>query len=372
VPDVVNTMRLAWFLLALSIAFPAPAQLPVADLRASHVVLTEVPTLRFADWPPLTPSSIQVVRVRLENRGPADVPDANARFSPNPGFLTPALVEMSVPSTCGVVVTAAATYSIDWPIGLLRPGEHRECDFTLRATGLGPMTPPPNGSATFVIIPTSVATAPPPPGITFTFAAQRFTVSPATAVLADYSVRIEPSPVRIDPGTSQDVSIFITNHGPQAVTPSQTALFGWFDRYNRFGPPPSPPDPFLINPFVLPGCRFQEVGPIISPPRDVELTAIVEQTIAPGETRECRIRVEARPSATGERSLRFTQRIFYDGVVDPNLADNVATLRMIFSDPPAQSVPTASKTMLAVLGWLLALIGIASFARSSSNWNARP
>lgn len=363
VPDVVNLMRTAMtFLLAL-VALPAMAQLPVADLRASHVVLTEVPTLRFADWPPLTPDFTQVVRWRITNLGPSDAADVTGRGGAGGFVSTPTLVTVSVPSECGTPVASGDNWTIDWPIGLLRAGEFRECDVTLRSTGAGPIRPPPNAPLRIGVVPASTMVRPPPPLVDFVSTNRSFTIAPATAVLADYSVRIEPSTVRIDPGTSQDVSVFITNRGPQAVTPTQMPLFGWFDRYNRFGPPPSPPDPFLINPFVLPGCRFQEVGPIFNPPRDVELTAIVEQTIAPGETRECRIRVEARPNASGERTLRFTQRIFYDGVVDPNLADNIATLRMIFSDPPAVPVPAASKTMLAVLALMLLLVGLASYAR---------
>lgn len=370
-PDVVSAVRASVAFLFTLVVLPAMAQLPVADLRASHVVVTEVPTLRFADWPPVTPDFQQVVRWRITNLGPSDAMDVTGRGGVGGFVSTPTLVTVSVSPECGTPVASGDNWTIDWPIGLLRAGEFRECDVTLRSTGAGPTRPPPNAPLSVGVVPASSAVRPPPPLVGFVSTIRSFTIAPAVAVLADYSVRIEPSTVRIDPGTSQDVSVFITNRGPQAVTPAQTLLFGWFDRYNRFGPPPSPPDPFLINPFVLPGCRFQEVGPIFNPPRDVELTAIVEQTIAPGETRECRIRVEARPNATGERSLRFTQRIFYDGVVDPNLADNIATLRMIFSDPPAQPVPTASKTMLAVMGLLLALIGIASFARSRSNWNAR-
>lgn len=365
-PDEVKVMRIAMALLLALAAPPATAQLPVADLRASHVVLTEVSTLRSEDWPPLTPDFVQVVRWRITNLGPSDATDVTGRGGISGFVSTPTLVTVSVPSECGVPVTMGDNWIIDWPIGLLRAGESRECDVTLRATGSGPTRPPPNASIRVGTVPVSSMVRPPPPLLGFVSTIRSFTIAPAVAVLADYSVRIEPSTVRIDPGTFRDVSVFITNQGPQAVTPAQTSLFGWFDRYNRFGPPPIPPDPFLIIPFVLPGCRFQEVGPIISPPRDVELTAIVEQTIAPGETRECRIRVEARPNATGERTLRFTQRIFYDGVVDPNLGDNVVTLRMIFSDPPAFPVPTISKTMLAVMGMLLALVGVASFARPYS------
>jgi hypothetical protein len=44
---------------------------------------------------------------------------------------------------------------------------------------------------------------------------------------------------------------------------------------------------------------------------------------------------------------------------------------MIFGDPPAVPVPTASKTMLVVMALLLALVGIASFARSYSRNRVR-
>jgi hypothetical protein len=44
---------------------------------------------------------------------------------------------------------------------------------------------------------------------------------------------------------------------------------------------------------------------------------------------------------------------------------------MIFSDPPAEPVPTISRTMLAVMGMLLALVGVASFARPYSRNRVR-
>lgn len=269
---------------------------------------------------------------------------------------------MTASPTCGLSISATATYTIDWPIGLLRAGEYRECNITLLATGSGPGTPPPNGSAIFSLIPTSNLVEPPANFINFAGTVRRFTIAPAVATLADYAVRIEPSPVRVDPGTSREVSLLITNRGPQAITAAQTRFYGWFERYNQFGPPPIPPDPFILSSVGGPECQLQAIGPIISPPGPIELTAVIDPPIAPGETRECRIRVEARPNATGERSLRFTQRIFFDGVVDPNLTDNIATLRMIFSDPPAEPVPTASKTMLAVLALVLMLVGLAQEA----------
>lgn len=82
--------------------------------------------------------------------------------------------------------------------------------------------------------------------------------------------------------------------------------------------------------------------------------------MAPGATQECRLRVEARPNATGERTLLFTQRILFDGVVDPNLGDNVAALRMFFTNP--LPVPSTSASLLAALTILLALIGLGALA----------
>lgn len=372
-PDLVSAMRLVALLVALLIAPPASAQLPVADLRASHVVLTDVATLRGMDSPPLTPDFPQVVRLRVQNLGPADVPDANVALTSFPGLLIPGLVALSASTTCGMTFTpTGGIFVIDWPIGLLRAGEYRECDVTLLATGSGPGTPPPNASAIFSVIPTSNLVQPPANFINFVGTGRRFTIAPAVSTLADYAVRIEPSPVRVDPGTSREVSLLITNRGPQAITAAQTRFYGWFERYNRFGPPPIPPDPFILSSVGGPECQLQAIGPIISPPGPIELTAVIDPPIAPGETRECRIRVEARPNASGERSLRFTQRIFFDGVIDPNLTDNIATLRMIFSDPPAEPVPIASKTMLAVLALLLALVGVASFARSCNRIGVRP
>jgi hypothetical protein len=363
-------MRLVALLVALLIAAPASAQLPVADLRASHVVLTESPTLRWNDRPPLAPGFAQVVRLRIENLGPNDAPDVMGRAATF-DLLTPTLATIDAQPDCGITISAGTTYRLDWPIGLLRPGEARECDITIRATGAGPNTPPPNASAYLVFGPDSAAVRPPPNFLNFPRTDRRFTIAPAVSTLADYAVRIEPSPIRVDPGTSREVSLLITNRGPQAITAAQTRFYGWFERYNQFGPPPIPPDPFILSSVGGPECQLQAIGPIISPPAFVELTAVIDPPIAPGETRECRIRVEARPNASGERSLRFTQRIFFDGVVDPNLADNIATLRMIFSDPPAEPVPTANRTMLAVLALLLALVGVASFARSCNRIGVR-
>ena len=364
-PDVVSAMRSVLPLICVLLAHPATAQLPVADLRASHVVLTEVPTLRPDDLAPLAPGYPQVVRLRIENRGPADVPDANIQPTAFLSVLTPQFVAIDVPPDCGMNLTAGATYSIDWNIGLLRAGELRECDLTFRSTGAGP-TLPPGAAGTLFVTPTSDFVRPPPNFLNFASTVRRFTIAREVSTLADYAVRFEPSPVRVDPGTSREVSLLITNRGPQAITAAQTRFYGWFERYNRFGPPPIAPDPFILSSVGGPECQLQAIGPIISPPAFVELTAVIDPPIAPGETRECRIRVEARQNATGERSLRFTQRILFPGVVDPNLGDNIATLQMIFSDPPAVPVPTISKTMLAVMGMLLALVGVASFARPYS------
>jgi hypothetical protein len=364
VSGLVTAMRPLLTLLCFLAPLPVAAQLPVADLRASHVVLTEVPTIRPTDRPPLTAEFAQVVRLRIENLGPADVPDANVALTSFPGLLIPDLVSMSAPSACGITFTpTGGIFEIDWPIGILRAGQYRECDITLRSTGSGPVTPPPNGSATFSVIPTSSQTQPPVGFINFAGTLRRFTIAPSVAVLADYSVRFDPSPIRVDPGTSREVSLFITNRGPQAITAAQTRFYGWFERFNVFGPPPIPPDPFILSSVGGPECELRSIGPITSPPGPVELTAVIDPAIAPGETRECRIRIDARANASGERSLHFTQRIFYDGVVDPNLADNVATLRMIFTDPPAEPVPAVSRTILAVMLLMFAWVGLASLAR---------
>ena len=361
-PDVVTAMRRLLPLLFALATLPVAAQLPVADLRASHVVLTDVPTLRWNDRPPLAPGFAQVVRLRIENLGPNDAPDVMGRGATF-DLLTPTLATIEAQPNCGMTISAGATYRLDWPIGLIRAGEARECDITISATGAGPNAPPPNASAYLVFGPDSAVVRPPPNFLNFPSTDRRFTIAPTAAALADYSVRIEPSPVRVDPGTSREVSLLITNRGPQAITAAQTRFYGWFERYNRFGPPPIAPDPFILSSVGGPECQLQAIGPIISPPAFVELTAVIDPPIAPGETRECRIRVEARPNASGERSLRFTQRIFYDGVVDPNLGDNIATLRMIFTDPPAEPVPGVSRTMLAVLALLLLLVGLARVAR---------
>lgn len=218
-------MRLILLILAL-VAPIVSAQLPVADLRASHVVLTEVPTLRFFDWPPLTPDYPQVVRLRIENRGPADAPDVglSSFFG---GFMRPDLVHIGVEPGCGLNLSAGMSFSLSWPIGLLRAGEARECNLTFRATGAGPVTPPPNGGASFLLRPTSTSVQSPFPQ--FINTQRQFTIAPSVAILADYAVRFEPATIRVDPGTFRDVSLYITNLGPQAVTPAQTRLFGWLD-----------------------------------------------------------------------------------------------------------------------------------------------
>jgi hypothetical protein len=363
VPDLVTAMRQILTLLCVLAPLPVAAQLPVADLRASHVVLTEVPTLRWNDLPPVTPVYPHVLRWRITNFGPADAPDVRGEGGVG-GFVDTAdLVAVTAAPPCGAVTANGDRYTIDWPIGLLRAGEFVECDVTIWATGAGPMRPPPNAPLRFGGVPASSSVQPPMPLIRFVSTNRNFTIAPSVAVLADYSVRFEPSPIRVDPGTSREVSLLITNRGPQAITAAQTRFYGWFERFNVFGPPPIPPDPFILSSVGGPECELRSIGPITSPPGPVELTAVIDPPIAPGETRECRIRVDARPNASGERSLRFTQRIFYDGVVDPNLADNVATLRMIFSDPPAEPVPAISRTMLAVMLLLIAWVGVASLAR---------
>jgi hypothetical protein len=303
------------------------------------------------------------MRLTITNAGSVDADGVNIRATVSGviGFFTQ-LTAVTPDPTCGVIAHLIPEFALEWPIGLLQAGQSRSCDLTFAATGI-PLPPIPAVFGRIGISPTSSLVSPPTGG-QFGATERVFLVAQQVNTLADYAVRFEPSPIRVDPGTSREVSLLITNRGPQSITAAQTRFYGWFERYNLFGPNPEQLDPFRLVPLGPPGCLLQQTGPIISPPSIVELTAVIDPPIAPGETRECRIRVEARQNATGERSLRFTQRILFPGVVDPNLADNIATLQMIFSEPPAVPVPAASRTMLVVMALLLALVGVASFARS--------
>lgn len=343
-------------LLGLAFAAPAAAQLPVADLRASHTVLTEVPTLRFDDWPPLVPGYPQVIRLRIENFGPADAPDVAAGGASFTGFLTPGLVLLTVEPNCGLTLTAGTNYSMQWPIGLLRSGEFRECDLTLMATGAGPNTPPPNTSARFSISPRSSLVQ--SPFLRFGGTDRNFTIAPTLTALSDISVRIEPTPVLVLPGNTADFTVLITNNGPQIF--NGFPLRGWFQRYTHAFPQVNTsPDPFRLSPRLSPGCDFQafDITSAFGWGREVN---VLLDNLAPGETRACNFRVEALSNAAGTRDLLFTQRIWFDGVIDPQINNNVAALRMIFANP--LPVPSTSASLLAALTILLALIGLGALA----------
>lgn len=348
--------------LAFSSALQARAELPVAALTGTLLVPNEIPSLLPTDSISLAPGYPQVIRLRISNNGPSDAPnvDVQSIFS---AALRTEWVRIDVDPICGIELGVQPSLSLRWPIADLRAGDQRECDLTFSATGAGP--PPPEGANTMGILfvaPTSDSVRP-PPGMGFVSSRLNFFVSSRVATLANYAAQVDPTPLRINPGEVRDISVFLTNRGPQALVLPDTRFYGRFERYTHAFPDFNEGiDPFRIFPLPSPGCQHSLGLDITTGLGWSREHNVLLDSLAPGETRECRYRVEALRNATGERTLLFTQRLQFPGVIDPDLSNNIAPLRMMFSDPPPLPVPTGSRAMLAVLALLLGLIGTAALA----------
>jgi hypothetical protein len=356
--------RLAQLVLALIALTPPPAlaQLPIADLRVSAQIITEVPTFDqfFLFWDPtVTPQHPQVVRVRIVNNGPYEPTDVGVTIFANMDELAG---EITWPSSCDISPITGPSIRLSWSIGLLRVGETRECDLTFRARPTAPILSPQQMRRGYGFTATTVQTRPPPPSFVYGGPDGVFTVYPTTSVLSDIAIRVEPPVLFLLPGQSRIANVRLTNRGPDTFAPGLVTVFNLY-RHTVTDIPA--PEGFRIFPATAApaDCSWtrQDIG--VNQSGFGRRWILIARSIAPGESIECPFIVEALSNARGRFSLPVTQRTYQPGVVDPALGDNISYVEMVFGDGP-MPVPTANTPFLIGLSILLGTIGLVTLRSS--------
>lgn len=318
------------------------------------------PRLRFTGATPTISSiSPQTVRISATNASSFVARNVvlNSFGSRN---LSSAQLAIDVRSPCNAVVVATtpdvggSNRRIDWSLGDLQPGESRSCDFGLRTV---PTTI--DGFVEFrfrVSVDGGAAVLP-------LARAQAFFLTQLPTHVTDLGIRIIPSPIIAPPGTIQDFDIEITNHGPDPF-PRSSLFVKSIPYQHAFTNSAVTPDPYRVGVTGDPRCRVFVIDlgatEVISRSLDV-----VFDPIAVGESRRCTLGAIVLPSASGRRALPFTvinYGEFAPGVpsyfpVDPNVANNVADMDLLFT---VQSVPAADRSALILLGLALLLGGVAA------------
>jgi hypothetical protein len=354
---VTRVALLASALIALT-PLPALAQLPVAGLRASHVIITEVPTFNefFLVWDPtITPQHPQVVRARIVNNGPAAPTDVAVTITTT---LTDTNGEITWPGNCDISRLPTSNIQLNWSIGLLRVGESRECDLTFRARSTAPILPPLQMRNGFAFTPTSTEARPPPPSFGFAGTNGVFSIYPTTRILSDIAIRVDPPLVFVAPGHSQLARVRLTNRGPDTF---ESRLVTAFNLYTHTVTDVPAPEGFRIFPAAAApeDCIWSRQDFGVNQSGFGRRWIVAARSIAPGESIECPFIVEALSNARGSFSLPVTQRTYEPGVVDPALGDNISYVNMVFNDGPLP-VPTASVRALIALAVLLVVVGFAA------------
>lgn len=348
---------------------PALGQLPVAGLRASHVIITEVPTFNqfFLLWDPtITPQHPQIVRARIVNNGPAEPTDIAVTVTTT---LTDANGEITWPDSCDISRLPTSNIQLNWAVGLLRVGESIECDLTFRARSTAQILPPLQMRNGFAFTPTSIQVRPPPPSFGFAGTNGVFSIYPLTRVLSDIAIRVDPPVVFVAPGQSRLARVRLTNRGPDTF---EDPLITVLNRYTHTVTDIPAPEGFRIFPAAAAptDCFWsrQDIG--VTPSGFGRNWILAARSIAPGESIECPFIVEALSNARGSFSLPVTQRTYQPGVVDPALGDNISYVNMVFNDGPLP-VPGNSHRALLALAALLAVFGLLAIRRGAATRSTR-
>jgi hypothetical protein len=348
--------------LAVLLPIAASAQpLPIADLRTSHVIITEVPTINqfFLVWDPtITPQHPQIVRVRMVNNGPAEPTDVAVAVTTT---LTDLNAEVNWPASCGITRVPAESIRLNWSIGLLRVGESRECDLIFRARPTAPILPPLQMRSGFGFNATTSQARPPPPSTSYGGPSGIFSVYPITRVLSDVAVNVEPTMLFLLPGQSQLAHVRLTNRGPDTF---EDRLVTAFNLYMHTVTDIPAPEGFRIFPAVAApeDCIWTRQDFGVTQSGFGRRWIVSARAVPPGQSIECPFIVEALSNARGSFSLPVTQRTYQPGVVDPALGDNIAYVNMVFNDGPLP-VPGNDQRMLLALAALLAVFGLLAIGR---------
>ena len=340
---------------------PALAQLPIADLRTSHVIITEVPTLDqfFLVWDPtITPQHPQIVRVRIVNNGPAAPSDVAVTIATT---LTDANGEIAWPESCNISRLPSTSIQFNWSIGLLQVGEGRECDLTFRARPTAPILPPLQMRSGFGFAATTTQARPPPPNSSYGGPSGIFGVYPKTRILSNIAARVEPEILFLLPGQSRLAHVRLTNRGPDTF---ENRLVTVFNLYTHTATDIPAPEGFRIFPAVAApeDCIWSRQDLGVNQSGFGRRWIVSARSIPPGESIECPFIVEALSNARGSFSLPVTQRTYQPGVVDPALGDNISYVNMVFNDGPLP-VPGNSHRALLALAALLAVFGLLAIGR---------
>jgi hypothetical protein len=340
----------------------ALAQLPIADLRTSQTIITEVPTFNqfFLVWDPtITPQHPQVVRARIFNNGPAEPNDVSVLLE------TQGMPEINVEITwspeCDVAQVPASSIRLSWSIGTLRVGASRECDFTFRALPSAPILPPLQIRHPFGFRATTAQTRPPPPSVVYSGPTGIFTVFPTTRVLSDIAVEIEPPTLFLLPGQSRLAQVRLTNRGPDTF---EDRLVTVFNLYTHTVTEIPAPEGFRIFPAVAApeDCIWSRQDLGVNQSGIGRRWIVSARGVPPGQSIECPFIVEALSNAHGSFSLPVTQRTYQPGVVDPALGDNISYVNMVFNDGPLP-VTATHRYALMTLAALLAVFGLLAIGR---------
>jgi|GEM_PF-1734577 len=176
---------------------------------------------------------------------------------------------------------------------------------------------------------------------------------------ADYSISVDVAPGGVMPsGTEGVVTINITNQGPDEGTP----LFGMRGTDDGTGFFSFPP----LN-FEFPGAFVS--GPCVTAP--IQLPPVVEflnwlvLDMPAGESVECKYAFTVAETSVDSRIGRW-EVVPYMGPDDPNDANNVADVLLLFAEPPEPvSVPVLAPWTLLILVVTLGWIGMVGLGRHS-------
>jgi hypothetical protein len=343
---------------------PALAQLPIADLRTSHTIITEVPTFNqfFLLWDPtITPQHPQIVRARIVNNGPAEPTDVAVTVTTT---LTDANGEITWPNSCDISRLPTSNIQLNWAVGLLRVGESIECDLTFRARSTAPILPPLQMRNGFAFTPASIQVRPSPPSFGFAGTNGVFSIYPITRVLSGIAIRVEPPTLFLLPGQTRLAHVRLTNRGPDTF---ENRLVTVFNVYRHTVTDIPAPEGFRIFPALAApeDCIWSRLDIGVNQSGFSRNWILNARSIPPGESIECPFIVEALSNARGSFSLPVTQRTYQPGVVDPALGDNIAYVNMVFNDGPLP-VPGNDQRMLLALAALLAVFGLLAIGRRKS------
>jgi len=184
------------------------------------------------------------------------------------------------------------------------------------------------------------------------FHADRLTVAGSVAYVSDLEVELIATPSTfMPPGTEGRLTARFTNHGPDATD----SISGRTPLGVQFGE--HIPYDLYLGPFTECDIRFTT----FSPPPEGPLTAVMiynfDEPMAAGETRECVIGFDAKPTASGTFTFQVEFRHLPPlNYTDPNPGNNIAELNVVFGDPPpaaAMPVPTLRR-----LGIVLLVVGV--------------